>query len=272
MKFGICNEIFRGWSCETTFKFIAETGFHAVEIAPFTIAPLVTDVPTAERRRLRDLAQSAGLEISGIHWVLAQTNGFAVIHEDASVRERTSAYLVELVNFCADLGGGFMIFGSPSQRSIPDGMPAATAWDCAEKTFRSAVCQAQERGITICFEPLAPTETNFINTAEEAIKFVERFQSPRFKIILDVKAMCSESKSIPEIIRASAGQAAYFHANDRNLKGPGFGDVDYQPIAAALKKIAYDGYVSVEVFRFEEGPETIATRSLRYLKAVMGNG
>ena len=87
-------------------------------------------------------------------------------------------------------------------------------------------------------------------------------------MILDVKAMCSEARPIPQIIRESRGEFAYFHANDRNLKGPGFGDVDFKPIAAALKEAGYGGYVSVEVFKFEEGAETIATKSLEYLQRV----
>ena len=47
---------------------------------------------------------------------------------------------------------------------------------------------------------------------------------------------------------------------------PGFGSVDFVPIAAALKEVGYDGYVSVEVFDFTEGPEVIATQSIEYLK------
>jgi sugar phosphate isomerase/epimerase len=78
--------------------------------------------------------------------------------------------------------------------------------------------------------------------------------------------MCSETKSIPQIVRESWPHFAYFHANDRNLKGPGFGDVDFKPIAAALKEVGYDGYASVEVFKFEEGAETIATKSIEYLR------
>jgi sugar phosphate isomerase/epimerase len=78
--------------------------------------------------------------------------------------------------------------------------------------------------------------------------------------------MCSEAKPIPRIIEDSWPNFGYFHANDKNLKGPGFGEVDFKPIAAALKKVGYDGYVSVEVFNFEEGPEAIASRSFEYLK------
>jgi sugar phosphate isomerase/epimerase len=161
-----------------------------------------------------------------------------------------------------------MVTGSPKQRNLLPGISfeQGSAW--AAETFRPAVARAEQRQVTICLEPLAPAETNFINTAAEAITFARQIPSRNFKIILDVKAMCAESKPIPDIIRESWPHFAHFHANDRNLKGPGFGDVDFKPIAAALKETGYDGFVSVEVFKFDEGPEVIAGRSLEYLRRV----
>ena len=147
-----------------------------------------------------------------------------------------------------------------------DGVSYEQAWEWATEVFRPSIDHAAERDVVINFEPLAPSETNFVNTHTEAMKFTKQFDSPNFKIILDVKAMCSMGKPIPEIIRESAGEFGYFHANDENLKGPGFGDVDFKPIADALKQVNYTGVVSVEVFKFEEGPEVIATESLRYLR------
>jgi sugar phosphate isomerase/epimerase len=194
--------------------------------------------------------------------------GLYINHPDRSLRERTAKYFCDLVDFCADLGGGVMVVGSPKQRNLLPGVSREQAWEWAAATFRSAVAQAEQRGVTICFEPLAPAETNFINTAAEALQFVQQLPSPRFKIILDVKAMCSESKPIPQIIRESWPHFAHFHANDRNLKGPGFGDVDFKPIAATLKEVGYQGFVSVEVFNFDEGAEAIASRSLEYLRRV----
>ena len=187
-------------------------------------------------------------------------------HPDESIRGRTQQYFRDLVAFCNDLGGKSIIVGSPQQRNLEPEvtLEQATAW--ASEVFRPAVGDAEDHGITICFEPLAPSETNFMNTASEAIEFIERLPSPAFKIILDVKAMCSMGQPIPDIIRQSAPHFDYFHANDANLKGPGFGEVDFVPIAQALKEVSYDGYVSVEVFKFEEGPEVIATESLSYLK------
>jgi sugar phosphate isomerase/epimerase len=266
MKFAICNEIFQGWKIEDALAYAAKIGYDGVEIAPFTLANSVNDIPAGERRRIREAAAQQGIELAGIHWVLVKPEGLYINHPDAALRESTAKYFCDLVDFCADVGGKVMVVGSPKQRNVLPEVSREQAWDWAAATFRDAVAQAERREITICFEPLAPAETNFINTAAEALQFVEQVPSPRFQIILDVKAMCSEAKPIPQIIRESWPRFAHFHANDRNLKGPGFGDVDFKPIAAALKEVGYQGYVSVEVFNFEEGAEAIATRSLEYLR------
>lgn len=266
MKFAICNEIFKDWTLADTFAYVARAGYDALEIAPFTIAKYVTEISAEKRREIRELAVRHKLAVSGIHWVLVQADGMYVTHPEEETRRRTSKYFSDLVDFCADIGGKTIVIGSPKQRNIMDGVTKEQAWEWATAVFREPVMRAEQREITLCFEPLAPAETNFINTAEEAIRFVQQLHTPHFKIILDVKAMSSESKPIPRIIADSWPHFAYFHANDRNLKGPGFGDVDFKPIASALKAVGYKGYVSVEVFNFDEGPEVIATKSLDYLK------
>ncbi len=266
MKFGLCNEIFQNWKIEDAMEYAARLGYHGLEIAPFTLAKSVTDISKTQRNQIRRHAEKLGLEICGLHWVLVQTEGLYLNHPDAEIRERTKKYFCELVKCCSDLGGQTIVLGSPKQRNILPEITAQQAWDLAEETLDDAVKHAEDRNVTICFEPLAPSETDFINTAAEAIRFAKRFKSPAMKIILDVKAMCTEDKTIPQIIRESAPHFAHFHANDKNLKGPGFGEVDFKPIAAALKQSNYHGYVSVEVFKFEEGPEVIASKSLEYLR------
>ena len=268
VKFAVCNEIFQGWQIEDVFTCAARLGYHAVEIAPFTLADSVTDISAAKRQSIREAAARSGIEIAGLHWLLVKPEGLYITHPEPAIRQRTADYFCALVDFCADLGGLVMVTGSPQQRNLLPGISfeQGSAW--AAETFRPAVARAEQRQVTICLEPLAPAETNFINTAAEAITFVRQIPSRNFKIILDVKAMCAESKPIPDIIRESWPHFAHFHANDRNLKGPGFGDVDFEPIAAALKETGYDGFVSVEVFKFDKGPEIIAGRSLEYLRGV----
>lgn len=266
MRFAICNETFQNWKLDDAMAFTKNAGYDGIEIAPFTLAKYVTEISTSERQRIRSAAERLDLAITGIHWVLVQAEGMYLNHPDPAVRARTAKYFVDLVQFCSDLGGRIIVVGSPKQRMIMEGVSPEQAWDWAAETFRDSVKAAEDRGVTICFEPLAPTETNFINTAADGVRFARQFNSPSMKIILDVKAMCSEAKSIPQIIHESQGEFAYFHANDRNLKGPGFGDVDFAPIAKALNEVGYQGWVSVEVFKYDEGPEVIATQSLACLK------
>lgn len=270
MRFAICNEIFQGWKLDDVLTNAAKLGYAGVELAPFTLANSVSEISANERRHIRELAARQQIAIVGLHWLLVKPEGLYLNHPEAGIRTRTASYFVELVDCCADLGGTIMVVGSPKQRNVMDGVSPQQAWDWTAATFRDAVKRAEDRGVTICFEPLSPAETNFINTAAEAIEFVKPFNSPAFKIILDVKAMSSEAKPLPQIIRESAPHFAHFHANDKNLKGPGFGEVDFKPIAAALREASYGGFVSVEVFKFEEGPEVIAGRSIEYLRQTFG--
>jgi sugar phosphate isomerase/epimerase len=128
-------------------------------------------------------------------------------------------------------------------------------------------CEA--RGVTICMEPLTHLETNFCLSAEETVRLIDAVNHPNFRLLLDTKAMTFEKESRADLIRKYAGYLAHYHANDENLNGPGWGNVDFTPIFQALKDIQYKGYVSVEVFDFTPGPEPIATKSLAYMKETL---
>src|SRR5216117_4119885 len=178
MRLGICNEIFKDWKLAEAMAYARHVGYDAIEIAPFTLANYVTEISSPARQRIKDDAARAGIAVSGIHWVLVQAEGMYLNHPEAAVRTRTARYFCDLVDFCADLGGRTIVVGSPKQRNVMEGVSQVQAWEWASQTFKAAVQQAGERDVTICFEPLAPTETNFINTAEDAIRFVSAHHSP----------------------------------------------------------------------------------------------
>ena len=52
-KFGICNELFEGWDFAKVCKTVKEIGYSGLEIAPFTLAPKITDVSATRLRELR---------------------------------------------------------------------------------------------------------------------------------------------------------------------------------------------------------------------------
>lgn len=270
MRYAICSEIFKDWTFDRMCRFARETGYEAIEIAPFQFGPLVTDISLAARTEMRRTAEESGLTVSAIHWVLAYTEGFHVTHPEQTVRRRTGEYLSAVVDYCSDLGGDYIIFGSPRRRDLMPGVTREQGEEWLLDSFAPAVERAAEKDVIICLEPLGTSESNFINSAAEAIALVERLPSPYFKIMLDVKAMASESKPIADVIRTSRDHFKYLHANDPNLKGPGFGDVDFVPIGEALREVGYTGFASVEVFNFDEGPERIARECRENLRAAWG--
>ncbi len=267
MRFAICNETFQDWPLEKACDFAAACGYEGLEVAPFTLGRLATDVSASQRRDIRRTIERAGLECVGLHWLLAKTEGFHVTHPDAEVRERTLTYLADLARLCRELGGRVMVFGSPGQRSLLPGVTPEEAFDRLSDVFSRLVPTLEATDTVVALEPLAPNETDVLTTAAETCRLIERIGSPHVRLLLDVKAMSSEADPIPEIIEASARHLAHFHANDANLQGPGFGAVDFAPIFAALESVGYSGWTSVEVFDYSPGIETLARRSLEYMRS-----
>jgi len=270
IRLGICNELFEGWDFARVCRTVKAVGFDGLEIAPFTLASRITDVSPARRRELRAVVADSGLETIGLHWLLAKTEGFYLTTPDAAVRRRTADYLVELAEATRDLGGSLMVFGSPRQRDLLPGVSPDQALDFAAEVFSGIMPAIGNLGVNFCLEPLAPSETNFLNTCAEAMSLVERVGHPNFVLHMDVKAQSSETAgSVPDLIRRYAPRGGHFHAQDVNLRGPGMGDVDFGPILQALVDSGYDRWVSVEVFDFSPGAEETARQSLACLRSAL---
>lgn len=270
MKFAICQELFEDWDWEKQCSLIKDIGYTGIEVAPFTLASRITDVIPQRRNELKQIAADHGLRIIGLHWLLAKTEGLHLTSPDAGVRKATTDYLIELGLACADLGGDLMVFGSPHQRNIPEGVSRAQAYQFAADVLRDALQPLEDRGVQICMEPLTPKETDFVNTCAEAMELIEMVGAPNISLHQDVKAMLgAEKKSVPELIAKYAPHVGHFHVNDTNLLGPGMGETDYAPIFEALQTSGYDGWVSVEVFDYSPGAEKIARESYANMQRVL---
>jgi len=266
-KFAICNETFGDlpWSqvCET----VGGLGYDGIEIAPFTFAPSVDDVSPEQRRDIKQVAADNGLQIVGLHWLFVSPPGLHIHTVDDAVRNRTRDYLRSLIDFAGDLDAPVMIFGSPGQRKLENG-DYEGAWKRTQEAYHDVLPQLAARGVTLCQESLPGPDCDFINIAAEAAQMVREVDHPNFRLMLDVKSMSAEADTPEQIIREQCHLVRHVHANDVNSRGPGFGDTDFKPVAAALKDCNFTDYVSVEVFDYTPDPVTIARESLRHLREV----
>ena len=265
-RYAICNETFQDWSFPQAFRFARDCGYTGIEFAPYTMHKNAYEITGDQRESVRRLADGEGLEVVGLHWLLAFTQGYYLTSPERDVRQQTSLYLQELARLCRDLGGKILVLGSPKQRNLLTGVTHEQAMGYAADVLREAIPTFMECGTTLAVEPLGPEEGDFLRTANLGAELVEMVDSPHCQLHLDVKAMSSEGGPIDEIIRRHAHRTAHFHANDANRQGPGMGEIDFVPILKALKEVNYSGWVSVEVFDYAPGVETLARESLENLR------
>ncbi len=273
MKYAFCNEMFGDQPFDQTGATMRALGYTGVEIAPFTLLPAtnvfdVRDVPAQRRAEIKQQAADAGLEVVVLHWLLAKTAGLYLTSPQSAVRAATAEYIKQLAKLCGDLGCKIMVLGSPQQRNLLPGVGYDEAEAYAAEVLRAAMPACAEHDVTIALEPLGPTEGNFMLTALTTIHLAELVDSPHCKLHLDVKAMSSEALPIDVIVKDSRQWLVHFHANDPNLLGPGMGDVEYGPIMTALAEINYQGWISLEVFKYEPSPFEIGRQSIEYLRQI----
>ncbi len=271
MRFALCNEMFQKTPLPEVCATAKRLGYEGIEIAPFTLSQYATDITSQQRTETRRIIADAGLETVGIHWLFVGPDGLHMTTLDDAVWRKTRDYLLALVELCHDLNGKVLVIGSPRQRSLLPGQTREGAWQRAIDLFTAALEPTADAGVTLCLEPLGPVETDFINSVEEGLQMVRQINHPNFKVHLDVKAMSAEPRPVAETIRSTPlEQIGHVHVNDPNLLGPGMGEVEFEPILAALKEIGWDSWLSVEVFNFEPGGEAIARQSIACLKSALG--
>jgi D-psicose/D-tagatose/L-ribulose 3-epimerase len=157
-------------------------------------------------------------------------------------------------------------------------------WKTVVKNLKTLAKYAEDRGRTICLEPLNRFETDFINTCDQGLRMLADVGSPALKLHLDTFHMNIEEKNQAAAIRKAGRQLAHFHACGSDRGTPGKDHIDWPGIAAALKEIGYDGDVVVESFttdvkviaraaaiwrQIEPTQEEIAVKGLEFLRKTL---
>ena len=266
MKFALCNEIFRNLPLENAFHKIADIGYEGVEIAPFTLQANPRDLSESDADRCRTAAEKAGLEVVGLHWLMAETKGLHLTQSDPAILALTKEYLIKLGQLTARMNGSILVLGSPQQRNLQPDTTYEQAFERAVKLMKAVCREIEDLGVAFAIEPLAKVETDFLSSCAEGRDFVRAVDHPACGLHLDVKAMTAEPNGVCPAIREFHEHCIHFHANDSNLRGPGQGDTNFTEVANALKEVKYEKWVSVEAFDYfpdEEGCARISLENLR---------
>jgi D-psicose/D-tagatose/L-ribulose 3-epimerase len=272
MRIALCNEVIAPMPFPRQCEYAKKLGYDGLEIAPYTLSDEPHRMGSGQIAAARAAAREAGIEVTGLHWLLIKPAGLSISSKDATVRKKTVDVMLALIDQCAELGGRYLVHGSPHQRRIEPGETRATAMQRAEECFAAAAERAQKAGVLYCIEPLSPEQTPLINTIEEAADILARINRPSLRTMLDCSAAArSEKEAVPALLARwlPKGVIAHVQVNDRNRQGPGQGELRFAPLFAALKRYGYAGDIAVEPFDYVPDGPAAAARAIGYLRGIL---
>ncbi len=269
MRLALCNEVLREHDFADQCRIIADLGFDAIEIAPFTLSDDPARLSATRRAEVRAMAEDTGLEIAGLHWLMNVPLGLSIT--DPARADVAGAHMEAMVELCADLGGEMLVHGSPDARNPADAPDPATARATAATCFARAGHAAEAAGVRYCLEPLSPTLTPFLNTVADCAAFIDEIGAPGLMTMLDTCAAADgEDRPAHEVLAEwlPTRRIGHVHVNDPNRRAPGQGAMTFRAVLEAVARSDYTGYVSAEPFVYEPSGLATAAVAAGYLRGL----
>src|SRR5688572_25024037 len=272
MRIALCNEVIAPMPFPQQCEYAAKLGYDGLEIAPYTLSDEPHRLGSAQIAAARAAAEDSGVAVTGLHWLLLKPAGLSISSKDENVRKRTIDVMLAFIDQCAELGGRYLVHGSPHQRRVDPGETRAAAMARARDCFAAVAERAQQAGVLYCIEPLSVEQTPLINTLEEAAALVERINVSSVRTMLDCSsAGRMEKEPLGALLDRwlPKGLIAHVQVNDRNRRGPGQGEQRFAPLFAALKRHGYAGDVAVEPFDYVPDGPGAAARAIGYIRGII---
>ena len=202
----------------------AELGYDGVELN-------LRDPGAEDLDLITTTAQAHGLAIVSLGTGQAYlVDGLSVASADSAVR----ALLVERVKRHVDFAqrvGAQVVLGGVRGRFEGDAAARAAQYAGAVDVVRQLDDYATPRGVTLTLEPINRYESNFLNTVDETLAFLNDVERPNVKILLDTYHMNIEEADMCTAFKR-AGYAPEPRASGRQ-QPPSAGHGPHRLCAAA---------------------------------------
>lgn len=203
--------------------------------------------------RTRQKAEELGLSLvtgPGGEWPLECD----VSSDDPTERRKGLAWHQRRINVTAELGAMAYtgaLYGHPGvvKRRVP---PPEEAPRTAEALHQIAEYAAQQ-GVRIGLEPMSHFRTHVANTPEQVMHLIALADHDNLRVLLDTYHLVTEIRDYARAIRTVRDRLLGVHACENDRGVPGGGLVPWPQVFAALKEIAFDGYLMLETYNSSLG-------------------
>ncbi|MDZ5698782.1 sugar phosphate isomerase/epimerase family protein [Chelativorans sp. M5D2P16] len=158
-------------------------------------------------------------------------------------------YLKVAIDKTAEMGAEALsgvIFGGIGERTgVP---PTQAEYDNIARALTAAAKHAKTHGIELGVEAVNRYENHLINTARQAVEMIERVGADNIFVHLDTYHMNIEEKGAALGILDAREHLKYIHLSESDRGTPGYGNVPWDEIYAALAAISFKGGLAMESF------------------------
>jgi L-ribulose-5-phosphate 3-epimerase len=188
-----------------------------------------------------------------------------LLDPDPDERSHRFGMLLRAIGFAQALGADAVSFWSGTP---PDDEPSEAHWQRLIDSCKRLAEYAAKRNVRLAFEP---EPGMLVATMGDFRRLHEAVNSPHFGLTLDVGHLhCLGEGPIPEVIRRWRQVLWNIHVEDmrRGVHDHlmfGEGEMEFEPIAQALRDINYEGGVHVELSRHSYDAVAIAQRAYDFL-------
>jgi len=217
------------------------------------------EILVPEEGELDPAATSKAARDAGLFLLLAARVNVQrdIASDDAEARHAGIAYLRRCVDVAVASGAGIVggpLYGTPlvfaGRAPTPiEEKHRQTRVKRVVEGLQQAGEYASRHQIHLAVEPLNRFETDFCNTARQAVELVEQVGDKSVGIMLDTFHMNMEEDDLPQAIRLAAPHLVHFQANENHRGFLGTGHLDWPSISRALADIGYSGAITLEPFR-----------------------
>lgn len=237
----------KNWACDLG-KYIRKAGKIGYDILEFQAQALL-EMDKAKMDELKKISADENVELT---YSLGLDPRYDVSSADESTRLGGIEYLKNIVERVGYMDG-----------RIISGVSYA-GWGCVPKedlsgdksaivsrsvdSMKKIAKTAADYGVTYCVEVVNRYEGCVLNTAAEAVDYVDAVGADNVGILLDTYHMNIEEDSFSDAIHTAGDKLKGVHFGDNNRRCPGRGHIDFDEIAAALKDIGYKDQIVSELF------------------------
>ncbi len=277
MKLGFSTNAFTRFDLEQAIAKIAEAGFEGVEILADEPHAYPARLTAHDGERIGELLRKHRLAVSNVnancsfgYWRDAPPEAYfepSIISPNKKHREDRLELIRKTMEFARRIGAGNI---SITSGRMLGGMPPAKA----EKQFAESMGRVLEMADE--FEVNVGIECEpglYLEYVAELAEWIDRLGHPRLGANLDIGHCEVIGESIPEAIELLAGRIWNMHVEDIWKRKhyhlvPGEGTINWQEVKAALEKIEYARFLTVELYTQTAEPRIAADRSHRFLRGL----